>query len=157
MRQQAAHAQDDIGVEGNQFRRKSAGRGDVASAFSKVDPHIAAFAPAQAIKLAKKCAHAEFDFGVISIGGGERAYATYLLALLRAGRERPCRCTAQNRNELPPPHVLRSNEGLNLPYRSRRSRFLHHSKFARRRLIRSPRQRSAEDATVRQGGALWQS
>jgi hypothetical protein len=52
------------------------------------------------------------------------------LAVIRYAKI-PWHRAAEQADELAPPHVLPSNDGLSLPHRARRSRLVHHSEFAR--------------------------
>src|SRR6516225_3143494 len=52
---------------------------------------------------------ARLTFRLVSAVVHQHADAAHSAGLLRASAERPCRCTAQERNELSPPHSITSS------------------------------------------------
>ena len=69
-----------------------------------VDPHVAAFAPAQLLQPLPERRHAGLTFRIVCGAGYEHADAPHPLALPRA-RERPRRRSTEKRDELAPLHL----------------------------------------------------
>src|SRR5258706_2734390 len=81
-----------------------------------VDPHVAAVGPAQLLQPLRERCDAGLPLQIVRGEWHEHADVPHALALLRAGRERPRgRRTAEQRDELAPPHVLPQAEGHTLP------------------------------------------
>ena len=69
-----------------------------------VDPHVAAVGPAQLLQPLQERRDAGLSFRIVRGRGHQHANAPHPLGLLRARRERPRRCAAQQANELTPSH-----------------------------------------------------
>ena len=77
---------------------------DVGAEPTKVHPHVAAIGPTQARERLSEHREATLLLGIVFVAHHEHADAPYAVALLRARHERPCCRTAEERDELPPPH-----------------------------------------------------
>jgi hypothetical protein len=96
----AAHGQDDVRRESEQFRDVFAYGIGTDGATSDVDLHILAVRPTQFLQLLPEHRKATIKFW---IGPEAHAYAPYALPLLRVRRYRPRdRRAAEQRNELAP-------------------------------------------------------
>src|SRR5262249_52735782 len=99
-----ATRQDDVGGEGNQFRRVFANALGVAHAPADVDANVATVGPAQLRQRLCDRQHAPLRYQIVRRETHEYADAPHPL-LLRARRERPrCRRAAEQRYELAPAH-----------------------------------------------------
>src|SRR6516165_2132652 len=102
--------QQHVGLQPDKLSCECVQQIDVAAAPAYLDPHIAAFGPAELGKMPCESREQCLTFW---IGGGithEHPDPPNLIGLLRVRRERPCYCcTADERNELPPPHSITSS------------------------------------------------
>src|SRR5262249_50315372 len=72
---------------------------------TKLHPHVTAVDPSQLLQSLLQGCDATLPLGVVLGEDGEHADPARLVRLLRARRERPsCRCTAEQCDELAPPH-----------------------------------------------------
>src|SRR5215467_10773278 len=105
-----ASGKDDVRRERNQLCRLLANVGGIGRGPADIELYVAADAPACFLQSLLKCPHASLILSIIRNGGHEYADAPHALALLRARRERPrCRCAAEQRDELAPPHSITSS------------------------------------------------
>src|SRR5262245_26598469 len=72
---------------------------------ARVDPHVAADAPARLLETLQERPDAGLKFRIVRSRGQENADETHPLALLRVRSERPRRRAAEQRDELPALHV----------------------------------------------------
>jgi hypothetical protein len=72
----------------------------VIAAPTKVHPHVAAIGPTQVCKRLRERRDVGLRHGIVFIEPQEHADAPHAVALLRARRERPCRRSAEERDEL---------------------------------------------------------
>jgi hypothetical protein len=70
-----------------------------------VDPYVAALGPSQFLQSLTEGCDASLTFRIVRRGTYEHPDEPYPLRLLRARRDRPRRCPAEQRDELPPPHT----------------------------------------------------
>src|SRR5262249_9271231 len=96
--------QDHIRGERNQFGRISAKAVSVTLTPADVDEHVTADRPARLLHALNERNKAGLSFRVVGAGVHEHAEAPHALALLRARRQRPHRCAAEQRDELAAPH-----------------------------------------------------
>src|SRR5262245_50874216 len=104
----AASGQDDVRCERDQFRSVSANAITIARTPAVVDPHVAANAPAQLLQPVRERGGAGGSFRVLGSHAHQHADAPYVLALLRARRERPRSRAAEQRDEFATPHSIAS-------------------------------------------------
>src|SRR5262249_9624066 len=101
-----ARGQDDFGRKSNQFGRLLADGVGVGGGPAGVDPHGAADAPARFCQLLQERPRPGLISRIVGSRGKERPDAPHPVTLLRARRERPCRCrAAEERDELAALHV----------------------------------------------------
>ena len=102
----ASCSQNDVRLEGNQFRRIFANSVSISRRPAYVDPHVVALGPAQFVHPLQERSVSGLADRVISSRGVERADAPHLTGLLlRIRGERPsCYCATEKRDELAPPH-----------------------------------------------------
>src|SRR6516164_7977070 len=95
-----------VGLQTDKLFCQCAHQIDVAAAPARVDPHIAAFGPAELSKMPREFREQRLTFW---IGRGkihEHADPPNLIGLLRTRRERPChRRAAEQRDEFAPLHL----------------------------------------------------
>src|SRR5262245_20473713 len=73
---------------------------------TNLDLRVATVRPAQLLQPAQKRGDAGSPFWIVRGRGHQHADPPHSLRLLRPRRKRPCRrCTAEQRDELAPPHV----------------------------------------------------
>jgi hypothetical protein len=94
--------QDDVGLQADQRLRERSYPIDVNAAPTKVHPRVAAIGPTQARKRLSESRDARLIRGIVLVGQHEHADAPDAVALLRAGRERPRRRAAEERDEVAP-------------------------------------------------------
>src|SRR6516162_3078947 len=114
--------QQHVGLQTYKFFCQCAQQIDVAAAPACLDPHIAAFGPAELGKMPREFREQCLTFW---IGGGithEHPDPPNLIGLLRASSDRPTdHCAAKQRDKLPPPHSItssarcRKNKGTSRP------------------------------------------
>ena len=85
----AASSQDDVGRERDQFRRVSANAVGIALGIAGVDPHVAAFGPAQLPQHLQERFEACLPFWIVRGQVREHADPPHPLRLLRARGEGP--------------------------------------------------------------------
>jgi hypothetical protein len=85
----ATASEDDIGCKRDQFRRVSANAGDIAPAPPVVEPHVAAFDPAQCAQPLQERRDAGLPVRVVRSLGHKNADASSALRRLCPCRERP--------------------------------------------------------------------
>src|SRR5262249_43358340 len=96
---------DDIRLHSDEFAGIEAGAIGIAASQTKLHPQVTAVDPAQLLQPLLQGSDATLPLGVVLGEDGEHADPTRLVRLLRARRERPsCRCTAEQCDELAPPH-----------------------------------------------------
>src|SRR5262249_19685615 len=102
--------QQHVGLQTDELFCKCAQQIDVAGAPTHVDPHIAAFGPAELGKMPREFREQRLTFW---IGRGkihEHADPPNLIGPLRVRRERPCRRrAAEKRDKFAPPHSITSS------------------------------------------------
>src|SRR5262245_38616032 len=76
---------------------------------ARVDPHVAADAPARLLETLQERPDAGLKFRIVRSRGQENADETHPLALLRVRSERPRRRAAEQRDELPALHSITSS------------------------------------------------
>src|SRR5262249_19222961 len=76
---------------------------------ARVDPHVAADAPARLLETLQERPDAGLKFRIVRSRGQENADETHPLALLRARRERPRRSAAEQRDERAAFHSITSS------------------------------------------------
>src|SRR6516225_2117515 len=96
--------QNDVGLQADQLPRKRSYPIDVIAAPPKVHPHVAAIAITQVRKRLGERGEAKLPLRIGLVERHEHADAPHAVALLRPCRERPCRCAAEDRDELAPPN-----------------------------------------------------
>ena len=102
--------QDDVRRERDQFRRVSANFVGLAGGPARLDPRVAADAPAQQRQPLQERPDANLEFRIIRSSRQKYPDAARGLALLRARRERPRRRrAAEQRDELAPLHSITSS------------------------------------------------
>src|SRR6516225_5542938 len=104
-RAQGANSQDDVRRECDQFRCVSAVALNIIPAPSDIYLHTAALNPTQLLQHLLERHDASLTSWIIGNGVHEHTDPSHMLGLLRANHERPCSGTAEQRNELAPPHV----------------------------------------------------
>src|SRR5512141_1982937 len=105
-----AAGQNDIRRECNQFRRVSAIAVDIVHAPARVNPNIAAVAPAQLLQGLPERRDGGLTFWIVSGPVHEHTDPPHLLGLLRPRCKRPCRRrAAEKRDELAPLHSITSS------------------------------------------------
>src|SRR5262249_4799785 len=104
-----ASGQDDVRRECDQPRRVLPKQFNIACAPTSVDPNVAAIRPSQLLQSTHKRRQADRRFRVVPGQVHEHADAAHPLALLRARRERPSGCAAEQRYETAPLHSITSS------------------------------------------------
>ena len=101
-----ASGQDDVRRERDQFRRVFALKVDIVLAPADVDPHIAAFGPAQFEQGLLQRRDPGLTLRIAQGAIHEHADTAHPLGLLGAGSKRPRNCRAAEKgNELAPVHL----------------------------------------------------
>src|SRR5262249_42242026 len=101
---QGAAGQDDVRREGDQFRSRFCALVGTVVAPAGVDPHIAANTPAHFLQALVERRKSIVAFWIIHGAVHKHADPPHPLGLLRARRERPRGCAAEQRDELAAPH-----------------------------------------------------
>jgi hypothetical protein len=110
----------------NQFRCQRRQTLDLIVGPTIFDGHVLAFDEACVFQALAKCTHAvRVAVGVCGVEEPDHRHRQ----LLRACREGPSSCAAEERDELAPPHELPSNEAHNLAHHWTISAPVHRSKI----------------------------
>src|SRR5262249_55527192 len=101
--------QDYVGPQTDQLLRERSYPIGVTAGPTKVHPHVAAIGPTQVSKRLRERGEASLSLRIVFVECHEHADAPYAVALLRARRERPRCCCAEERDELAPSHSITSS------------------------------------------------
>src|SRR2546423_5369176 len=104
----AAVGHDDIRPERDQFCDVLTDAIGVDPGRAIIDPHIAAYSPAQRLQRVLERRMAGYRFRIIACEELKHADAPHLIGLLRARTERPRRRTTQQSYEIAPSHSATS-------------------------------------------------
>src|SRR5262245_41962713 len=107
--------QDDVGREGDQFRRVFANSVGIGNAPTGIDADVAAVDPAQLRELLQECRHAGLKLWIVRGARHQHPDAPHSL-LLRARRERPRRSAANHLDEVTPSHAASEPQMQNEQY-----------------------------------------
>jgi hypothetical protein len=96
--------EDHIRLQADKFGRKYSITINLTFRPSVVDPDVAAINPSQLLKTLIKFGSPGLHQLILFSAGHQRTDALHAARLLRPRRQRPCRCAADCRNEIPPTH-----------------------------------------------------
>src|SRR5262245_5799186 len=100
---------DDVRLHSDEFAGIEAGAIGIAASPTKLHPHVTAVAPSQLLQPLLQGSDATLPLGVVLGEEGEHADPARLVRLLRARRERPRGCAAEQRDELAALHSITSS------------------------------------------------
>src|SRR6516165_8702151 len=104
-----AAADDEVRCRTHQLCRVSLDLTQISTRVSMLDLDIAVLGPAERLETLAKCNDPSQHFGIVLGVWMQECDAPHALALLRARRERPRRCAAEQRDERAPLHSITSS------------------------------------------------